>query len=111
MGDGRQAPAAIVSLMKEREPVKKITQQKDKQGPFKYLSQDGSIAHGSKFLPGKAHGISNGKKKGREYQVGGCTAIPFGMLEGWIDLAPVSGIAWFIVGNILFYLKIFNFRE
>src|SRR5882762_8337522 len=68
--------------MKEREPVKKITQQKDKQGPFKYLSQDGSIAHGSKFLPGKAHGISNGKKKGRKYQVGGGTAIPMSVSQG-----------------------------
>jgi len=60
---------------------------------------------------GIVDGHPDDKEEEREYQVGGCTAIPFGMLEGWIDLAPVSGIAWFIVGNILFYLKIFNFRE
>ena len=81
MGDGRQAPAAIVSLMKEREPIKEKTQQKYKQGPFEDLPQHGSIAHSGKLFPGKAHGIANGKKKGRKYQVGRGTPIPVGMAQ------------------------------
>ena len=71
---------AILGVEK-REPVKQKAQQENKQGPFEDLSQYSGIAHGGKLLPGKAHGIADGEKEGREYQVGGRAAIPMRMTQ------------------------------
>jgi hypothetical protein len=71
----------VISDMKEREPVNKISDQKNNHCPFQDLSYHRTLAHRFEFLHGKAHGIPDGKQERWKNQVGWRKAVPRGMLK------------------------------